>query len=103
MALYVDPLMPCEPTPQWRYRKSCHLFADTDEELHEFARRHGIWKCNFHENTPIGNYYLLNWSSRWWAVFNGAKALNAKQTVRKRRQIWPHLAARPKVTEATNR
>ncbi len=33
MAVYVDPLQRCQPTPQWPYKAFSHMFADSLGEL----------------------------------------------------------------------
>ena len=42
MGVYVDRMMPCVPNQKWRHKQACHLLADSDEELHELARRIGV-------------------------------------------------------------
>lgn len=45
MTVYVDALLPCVPNRHWRYHKSCHLIADTKDELLEFADLLGLsWR-----------------------------------------------------------
>ena len=42
MAVYVDVIRGCVPTPGWPWSKSCHLWADSEEELHALAARIGL-------------------------------------------------------------
>lgn len=44
MTVYID-----QPIFQWRDRAWCHLWADTEEELHAFARRLGLKKAWFQQ------------------------------------------------------
>lgn len=37
--IYVDELLPCVPNTKWRYSQSCHLFADEEMELLNFAQK----------------------------------------------------------------
>lgn len=45
--MYVDRMQPCIPNKNWRYRQACHLFADTDDELHTFAESIGLKRAWF--------------------------------------------------------
>lgn len=49
MSVYVDPLFATAPKQNWPYSQACHMFADTEEELHTFARR------------LFGVYYRHSW------------------------------------------
>lgn len=71
MAIYVDPLRACVPNKNWRWLKSCHMFADTDSELHNFACRIGL-KRNWFQNRAQFPHYDLNPSRRNIAVIKGA-------------------------------
>ena len=42
MSVYVDVLMSCIPTARWKWSRSCHLFADTTEELTRFGAGIGL-------------------------------------------------------------
>ena len=42
MTVYVDPLFKTAASRRWPYRQACHLVADSEEELREFARRLGL-------------------------------------------------------------
>ena len=49
--IYVDELRPVLRGPMKRYGQTCHLMADTDQELEAFATRLGLcrrWKHNDH-------------------------------------------------------
>ena len=67
MTVYVDALNDWG----WRLGPSCHLLADTDEELHEFAARIGMKRAWFQpKSTP---HYDLTASRREKAVKLGAR------------------------------
>lgn len=61
----------------WPFRGMimCHMFADTDEELEDMARKIGLspaWIQKPRES--IGPHYDISKSKRAWAVLNGAIA-----------------------------
>lgn len=39
MTVYVDRPFPTKRSAQWPYAKAVHMMADTDDELHAFARK----------------------------------------------------------------
>jgi len=57
MSVYVDSVLPCVPTKNWRYKYSCHLIADTIAELHVFAACLGL-KRNWFQDKTIPHYDL---------------------------------------------
>lgn len=68
MAVYVDGLREWG----WRLGKSCHLIADTEEELHAFAARIGLrraWAQGSRSGIP---HYDLTVSRRERAIAAGA-------------------------------
>lgn len=71
MSVYVDPLMPRAPDRHWRWPSSCHLLADTPEELHNFAKDIRLRRSWFQgkANTP---HYDLTANRRATAVVHGA-------------------------------
>lgn len=68
MALYVDPLIPCVPTYQWRWEQVSHLLTDDEdlEELHRFAYRLGLRREWFQEHSVP--HYDLTPNKRHLAV-----------------------------------
>ena len=69
MAVYVDPLMDYG----WRLGPSCHMMADSDEELHEMAAKIGM-RRSWHQPRPphsVSHYDLVK-SRRDRAVRLGA-------------------------------
>lgn len=78
MAVYVDPLFNCRPfakpgTLFHRVGQSCHMYADSDEELHELAQRIGL-KREWHQPFPTHrlSHYDLTPPKRRMAVRLGA-------------------------------
>lgn len=71
MAVYVDELTICTANKNWRWGKSCHLVADTLEELHSFADRLGL-KASWFQNSHTIPHYDLTGTKRTKAVRLGA-------------------------------
>jgi hypothetical protein len=85
MAVYVDPL---RPTPKndvrplrWRYPEACHLFADSLEELHAFAKTLGLKRGWFHQ--AIVPHYDLTPNKRDQAIQAGAKETTTREYMRR--------------------
>ena len=70
--VYVDKLRLCVPTKRWRYGSSCHLFADTEAELHVFARELGLRREWFQPPSWLPHYDLTA-GMRVLAVERGAR------------------------------
>ena len=79
--VYVDKLRCCVPTKRWRYGSSCHLFADTEAELHVFARELGLKREWFQYHNWLSHYDLTA-GMRALAVERGA--LDGENEVRRR-------------------
>lgn len=86
MAVYVDDLMTCVPNKNWRWNKSCHLIADSVEELHEFAKRIGM-KREWFQNDSRLPHYDLTVNRRALAVKLGAVEVDRRQFVNKMREL----------------
>lgn len=86
MAVYVDDLMACIPSAQWRWNQSCHLIADTLEELHVFAKSIGMKRAWFQGNNRLP-HYDLNANRRRIAVRLGAIELDRHSFVEKMRAL----------------
>ena len=71
MSVYVDEMAPCIQTAKWHYEQSCHLVADSVEELQEFARDMGLRKSWF-QNKPELPHYDLTYGWRTKAIAFGA-------------------------------
>lgn len=85
MAVYVDDLFKFPKPRHWRGRwvfadGSCHLFADTLDELHEFAAKIGMKRAWFQDRTRLPHYDLTP-SRRAMAVRLGAIEADRRTTV----------------------
>lgn len=100
MAVYVDPMMSCIPNGRWRWTRSCHMFADTVDELHAMASVIGLRRAWFQPSPPHRfPHYDLHESRRRAAVFAGVVELDRRQAVEK----WTSLARRsPQREEASH-
>lgn len=79
MSVYVDLLKPCAPNSNWRYAASCHLFADSIEELMEFSGKIGL-KPEWFQNHKLMPHFDLTPSMRQKAVQSGAIQLSLRDT-----------------------
>jgi len=85
MTVYVDDLMTCVPTPRWLHRSSCHLMADSEEELSAFADRMGLrreWKQG--GSVP---HYDLTPNKRKQAVQQGAVEVDMPMMIERLRRL----------------
>ncbi len=82
MSVYVDPLI---PDMGWGLGPSCHLFADTRDELHEFAGRLGLLRRWFQDKSLP--HYDLTAGKRMLALYMGAIELDRRQAVEKWRAM----------------
>lgn len=81
MAVYVDSLM----NWGWRLGASCHLIADSTEELIEFALSIGLKEKWIQDKNIV--HFDLTASRRVKAVKSGAIELDRKDFVAKMREI----------------
>ncbi len=81
MSVYVDILTPCLTSPRWRWPKSCHLFAESWSELHDFAARLGLKHSWFQHKPGSLPHYDLNESMRAKAVALGAVELTDRREI----------------------
>jgi hypothetical protein len=72
MACYVDRLRRYTGTGFFKNKPSCHLWADSLEELHVFATRLGLKRAWFQDHPKLPHYDLVK-SRRDKAVRLGAK------------------------------
>ena len=74
--VYVDTLIDYG----WKYGKSCHMIADTLDELHEMADKIGL-KRNWFQLSKGKEmpHYDLTEKRRKLAVRNGAKEINRRE------------------------
>lgn len=90
MSVYVDPLQ-VWPNAWGIFRAgSCHLAADTIEELHEFAAKLGM-KREWFQDHPKHPHYDLVKSRRERAVALGAKEVTSRELV----NVWRRATGRP--------
>ena len=84
--VYVDKLTACTPVKKWKYKTSCHLWADTLEELFEFIdEKMPAWfnKKWLHRSVLIKDkiffdHFDLTRSNRLIAVQGGAQEVDTK-------------------------
>lgn len=93
MSVYVDWLMDHGWTLRGRRVKSCHMTADTPEELHAMAEAIGM-KRSWYQSSPPHSlpHYDLTPSRRADAVARGAVELDRKTlcpTFRRIREHYP--------------
>lgn len=69
--IYVDSVKPCVPNTRWPWRYSAHLFGDSPEELHRFAKALGLRREWFQAH-PMLDHYDLTHGKRKQAVRLGA-------------------------------
>ena len=80
MAVYVDPLFEAIPRNAQVKRcgaKWCHMIADTEEELHEMAKKIGL-KRNWFQKKSFPHYDLVP-SKRELAIGNGVIVCERKK------------------------
>ena len=89
MSVYVDALInwnaPGAPDA-FRNKPSCHLYADSVEELHAFARRLGLKKAWFQDHRWVKHYDLTE-ARRVKAVALGAIEHDRRAAVAKWNEI----------------
>lgn len=91
MSVYVDEIQEY-PYTNLKCKQWCHMFADTDDELHTMATKIGLQR-SWHQNKPGFSHYDLVPSKRAKAIQCGAKQLTSREMVEKARK------AREKVQE----
>lgn len=106
MPCYVDPLRQYGGSREFRWQHSCHLFADTDEELHAFAGRIGLQRRWAQLHRPEFHHYDLTAKRRARAVAAGAVEVSTRTLVllvRSRRQAAavPVAAAASQLSQPT--
>ena len=93
MSVYVDPLINWggDDAPRcFRNKPSCHMYADSLEELHEMASKIGL-KLSWFQNSLSLQHYDLTPSKRELAIINGAiEHINRQDIVNK----WKILRAK---------
>lgn len=85
MTVYVDDLRRTEVTAQWPYPSSCHLTADTREELIEFVKRLGLDVRWIQAPGKWSEHFDLNARRRVAAVELGAVEESSRDSVKRLR------------------
>ena len=84
MAVYVDQLMKVRKQAGfcgWRWSESCHMIADTREELMEMAKRIGLKPSWIQKRGLPDEHFDLTRSKATLAVEAGAHEIDAKRLV----------------------
>ena len=81
MSVYVDPLMEHGGSRTFRWKVSCHMYADTLAELHAMAEEIGMRRSWFQQHARLPHYDLVE-SRRKDAVRLGAVEHSRDQMVR---------------------
>lgn len=84
MSVYVDEILEY-PSTKLKFKQWCHMFADSDEELHVMATKLGLQR-SWHQNKPGFSHYDLVPSKRAKAIQCGAIPLTSREIVEKVRQ-----------------
>jgi hypothetical protein len=72
MAVYVDKIGPTIRNKHWPYKQGCHMIADTESELHNFASMIGLQRA-WHQHKPFSlSHYDLTVNKRRLAIKHGA-------------------------------
>jgi Protein of unknown function (DUF4031) len=85
MTAYVDELRQTTPNDRWRYPMSCHLTADSHDELIAFARRLGLRRDWLQAEGQWHEHFDLNERKRRAAVRMGAVEESLRASVRRMR------------------
>lgn len=86
LVIYVDELFATEPARRWPYAQACHLTADTDAELHEFAAKLGLrreWAQHLDHRYQWHHHYDLTANKRRKAVQLGAQEVSGVDQARR--------------------
>lgn len=78
--IYVDELIFKKKNGKKCY---CHMFADSVEELHEFADLIGRKRCWYHKSSTGIMHYDLDEKFRTLALENGASVISTKDALKK--------------------
>jgi hypothetical protein len=81
MSVYVDPLFGYGGSKSFRWKTSCHMYADTLDELHDMAARIGMRRAWFQDKNRKLPHYDLVPARRKLAVQFGAVEHDFRQMV----------------------
>ena len=82
--IFVDKLRPCLSNENWEHDISCHLFADTINELKLFAGLIGLKESWFQDNKRLPHYDLTE-GMRIKAIKYGAVEMSNKDVLKRLR------------------
>lgn len=74
MTVYVDGLKPIVQNDNWKWDSACHMVADSEEELLDFAERLGL-KRSWFQRGPYPHFDLTR-AKRLQAVRLGARSIS---------------------------
>ncbi len=80
MSVYVDPVMEHGGSATFRWPRSCHMYADSERELHLMAERLGLRREWFQDKDKLPHYDLVP-AKRKLAVERGAVEHTREQMV----------------------
>lgn len=89
MSVYVDELLACIRGKNWPYDDSCHLLADSVDELHRFTKKLGL-KRSWFQNKSLPHYDLTR-GMRTKAVRAGAVEIDIETFTELFRKYRPEL------------
>lgn len=92
MPVYVDPLCTFgdDSAPAcFRHKASCHMYADTLQELHDMANQIGLKRAWFQADRSLPHYDLTS-GRRATALQSGALEHTRRQAVEKWRELRAH-------------
>jgi len=96
MGVFFDLMGPSIKNKHWPSTKPCHLLADSNTELLEFAKRIGLKKA-WHQKKPFKiSHYDLTTHMRRKAINYGAEAITQHQFVVRIRKARAEEIARRK-------
>lgn len=89
MSVYVDQPFAVAPYQQvrakgWRWGRACHMWADSIDELHAFAKKLGLRRAWFQAH-PRFPHYDLTVNMRRKAIAIGAVEKDLREHIRERR------------------
>jgi hypothetical protein len=90
VSVYVDPLLDYGGSDSFRWKRSCHMYADSLWELHRMAAAIGMKRSWFQSHTKLPHYDLVE-SRREFAVHMGAIEHSREQMVAFMRSRVPRI------------
>lgn len=75
MSVYVDPLVEYGGSRTFRWKTSCHMFSNSELELHIMAKKIGCQRWWFQDHERLPHYDLVA-SKRELAIKYGAKEVS---------------------------